>query len=135
MTAVGFFKLYTVAVVTFLVVDLLWLGIVARSFYQTQIGHLIRSEVNWIAAVLFYLVFVIGIVVLVVRPAIERHSLGQAVLLGALFGLVTYSAYDLTNLATLESFPMTVAVVDLAWGTILCSTVSTVTYLASARLL
>jgi len=135
MSAVEFFKLYAVAVVTFLVIDLLWLGVVARSFYQAQMGHLMRSGVNWVAAISFYLVFVTGIVVLVVRPAIERQSLGQAILLGALFGLVTYSAYDLTNLATLEGFPVTVAVVDLAWGMVLCSTISTVTYLASARLL
>lgn len=135
MTAADFFKLYAVAVVTFFVVDLLWLGVVARSFYQSQMGHLMRSQVNWTAAILFYLVFVTGIVVLVVWPAVERQSLGQAVLLGALFGLVTYAAYDLTNLATLEGFPVTVAIVDLMWGMVVCSTVSSVTYLASTRLL
>lgn len=135
MTWSVFFKLYAVAVVTFLVIDLIWLGVVARSFYQAQIGHLMRANVNWAAAIAFYLVFVVGIVVLVVWPAVEHQSLARAVLLGALFGLVTYAAYDLTNLATLEAFPLTVALVDLAWGTVLCSTVSAVTYLASSRLL
>jgi uncharacterized membrane protein len=135
MTWSVFFKLYSVAVVTFLVIDLIWLGVVARSFYQGQIGHLLRANVNWVAAIIFYLVFVSGIVLLVVWPAIERQSLARAALFGALLGLVTYAAYDLTNLATLQGFPLKVALVDLVWGTVLCATVSTLTYLASTRLL
>lgn len=135
MTISQFFKLYAVGVAAFLVIDLLWLGVVARSFYQTHMGHLMRAQVNWVAALAFYLIFVAGVVVLVVWPALERHSPGHAVVLGALFGLVTYAAYDLTNLATLRGFPVTVAVVDLVWGTVLCAAVSAVTYLAGARLL
>ena len=135
MTLVSFFKLYTVAFVTFIVIDLVWLGVVARSFYQNQMGHLMRAEVNWLAAIGFYLIFVGGIVLFVVIPAVERQSLGRAVLFGALFGLVTYAAYDLTNLATLEGFPLTVAVVDMAWGMVLCGTISAVTFLAATRLL
>jgi uncharacterized membrane protein len=130
-----FVRLYGIAFVTFLIVDLLWLGVVARSFYQTHMGHLMRANVNWAAAVAFYLVFVCGIVILVVGPAIERESLAHAIVLGALFGLVTYAAYDLTNLATLEGFPLTVAVVDLIWGMVLCTTISSVTYLTWTRLL
>jgi uncharacterized membrane protein len=135
MTWSVFLKLYAVAVVVFLVIDLIWLGVVARSFYQQQIGHLLRSNVNWAAAMAFYLVFVVGIVVLVVWPAIQHQSLARAALFGALLGLVTYAAYDLTNLATLEGFPLTVALVDMVWGTALCAIVSTLTYAASARLL
>ena len=135
MTPSHFFKLYGVAFATFMIIDLVWLGVVARSFYQSQMGHLMKAQVNWVAAVAFYLVFVAGIVVLVVFPALDRQSLGQAALLGALFGLVTYAAYDLTNLATLEGFPVLVAVVDLAWGAVLCASVSTVTYLAGTRLI
>jgi len=134
MTLSVFLKLYGVAVVAFLAIDMLWLGVIARSFYRAQIGHLMRANVNWAAAVVFYLVFVSGIVVLVVWPAIQRQSLGHALVLGALLGLVTYAAYDLTNLATLEDFPLTVALVDLVWGMVLCATVSGVTYLASAKL-
>jgi len=130
-----FVKLYAVAVVTFFVIDLFWLGVVARSFYRNQMGHLLRPDVNWAAAIVFYLIFVVGIVVLSVWPAIERQSLGHAIALGALLGLVTYAAYDLTNLATLEGFPFTVVLVDMVWGTVLCGSVSAVTYLASERLL
>ena len=130
-----FLKLYAVAVVTFFVIDLFWLGVVARSFYQNQMGHLLRADVNWAAAIVFYLIFVVGIVVLAVWPAIERQSLGHAIALGALVGLVAYAAYDLTNLATLDGFPFRVVLVDMVWGTVLCGSVSAVTYLASERFL
>ena len=135
MTAAGFFKLYGVALITFFAMDLLWLGVVARGFYQTQMGHLMKPSVNWAAAVAFYLLFLVGLVVLVIWPAVERESFAQAVLLGALFGLVTYAAYDLTNLATLDGFPLKVALVDLVWGTVLCATVSATTFLVSTRLI
>ena len=134
MTVGGFFKLYAVAVIIFLVIDLIWLGVVARSFYQEQMGHLMRPNVNWFAAVAFYLVFILGIVVLSVMPAVERQSLSQAIILGGLLGLVAYAAYDLTNLATLDGFPLTVALVDLVWGTVLCASVSAITFLASKHL-
>ena len=128
MNIASLLKLYLVALPTFLVLDGIWLGLVARSFYQTHLGHLMRANVNWAAAAAFYLLFVVGIVVLAVWPAVERQSLAHALVLGALFGLVTYAAYDLTNLATLQGFPLRVALVDLAWGTVLCATVSAVTY-------
>ena len=135
MSLAVFLKLYSVVFVTFMVIDLVWLGVVARSFYRAELGHLMRAEVNWVAAVLFYLIFVAGIVVLAAWPAIERESLSRAVLLGAFFGLVTYAAYDLTNLATLDGFPVRMVVVDMLWGTVLCATISTITYLASTRIL
>ena len=98
-------------------------------------GHLMRANVNWTAAIVFYLIFVVGIVVLAVWPAVERQSLGHAIILGALLGLVTYAAYDLTNLATLDGFPFKVVLVDMVWGTVLCAAVSGLTYLASTRVL
>lgn len=135
MTVVNFFKLYAIAVVVFFIIDLTWLGVVARSFYQAQLGHLLRTNVNWAAAIVFYAIFVVGIIVLAVWPAVDRQSLGHAVFLGALLGLVTYAAYDLTNLATLDGFPFKVVVVDMVWGTVLCAAVSGITYLASTRVL
>jgi len=135
MTVTNFLKLYAVALPVFLVIDMIWLGVVARSFYQSQMGHLMRAQVNWVAAIVFYLLFVAGIVVLAVWPALERQSLAHALALGALLGLVSYAAYDLTNLATLEGFPLTVALVDLAWGAVLCATVSAITYRVSLRLI
>ncbi len=128
MTVTSLIRLYLIALPTFLVIDLIWLGVVARSFYQNQMGHLMRTDVNWAAAIVFYLVFVLGIVVLVVWPALERQSLLRALLLGGLLGLVTYSAYDLTNLAVMKGFPTVVALVDIAWGAVLCASVSAITY-------
>lgn len=124
----SFIKLYLVAFSAFLVIDFIWLKFIARSFYQAQIGHLIRTNINWIAAAAFYLLFVFGIVVLVVWPALERQSLKRAVRHGTLLGLVAYAAYDFTNLAVLEGFPLAVALVDVAWGAVLCASVSAVTY-------
>jgi uncharacterized membrane protein len=123
-----YLKLFLIALPTFLVIDLAWLGVVARSFYQTQLGHLMREDVNWAAAFVFYFIYVLGIVVLAVWPAIERESFLHAVSRGALLGLVAYAAYDLTNLATLKAFPPTVAVVDLVWGAVLTGAVSAITY-------
>jgi uncharacterized membrane protein len=102
----------------------------AKSFYRAQLGHLLRADVNWTAALTFYALFVTGIVLLAVWPAVERESLGRAVALGALLGLVSYAAYDLTNLATLRGFPLTMALVDMVWGSVLCAIVSAVTYKA-----
>lgn len=128
MTISDFFKLFAIALPTFLVIDLVWLGLLARSFYKDHLGHLMRAHVNWPAAMAFYLVFVAGIIVFVVWPAIERESLGYALLLGAFFGLVTYAAYDLTSLAVMEGFPLKIALVDLLWGAVLCTSVSAITY-------
>lgn len=121
MSPAGFLKLYALTVPLLLVADAVWLGIVARAFYRRQLGELLRPDVRWGAAVAFYLLFVAGLLVLAVAPALERQSLARAAGLGALFGLVAYATYDLTNLATLRGFPVVVAVVDLVWGTALAA--------------
>jgi len=121
-------KLFFVAIPAFFAVDMLWLGLIARSFYRDQLGHLMRRDVNWTAAVVFYLIFVLGLVVFVVVPAVDAASLGRALGYGALFGFVTYATYDLTNLATLRDWPLTMTLVDLAWGAVLAAAVAGVTY-------
>ena len=129
MPAIQFLKLYATAIVVFFALDLSWLGVVAKKFYADQLGHLTRPDVQWGAAILFYLIYVAAIIVLCVKPGLERDSVGRAVALGALFGLAAYAAFDLTSLALLKDFPLKVAVVDLAWGTVLTGTVSGVTVL------
>lgn len=123
-----FIKLFSIALPIFLAIDMLWLGLVAKNFYRNQIGFLMKSEINWIAAMIFYLLFIVGLVVFVITPAIEKNSWRHALLFGALFGLITYATYDLTNLATLKDWPLLVTVVDLAWGATLTACVSTATY-------
>ena len=109
-----FIKLYAVALPVFIALDGVWLGLVAKNFYRDQIGFLMKGEINWTAALAFYLVFVVGLVHFVIAPAIEKNSWMHALLFGALFGLVTYATYDLSNLATLKGWPLLVTVVDLA---------------------
>lgn len=128
MSPAGFLKLYALTVPLLLVADAVWLGIVARAFYRRQLGELLRPDVRWGAAVAFYLLFVAGLLVLAVGPALERQSLARAAGLGALFGLVAYATYDLTNLATLRGFPVVVAVVDLVWGTALAAGLATAAF-------
>lgn len=131
MTLLPILKLFGVGLLVLLVLDLIWLGFVARGFYQEQLGHLMRPDVRWLPAVLFYIIYVAAVVGLVVVPAVEQQSLGRALAFGALFGLAAYSAYDLTSLALIRDFPLKVAVVDLAWGTFLTAAVSGASYLAS----
>ena len=123
-TAVDAIKHYLMALAVFLLLDGLWIGLVAKNFYQAQIGFLLSGSVNWAAAGLFYLLFVAGLVVFVVSPGVRQGSPGKAALRGALFGLVTYAAYDLTNLATIDRWPVLVTVVDLVWGAALSGTAS-----------
>jgi uncharacterized membrane protein len=112
-------------------VDLVWLGAVAKGFYQRQIGHLMRPDVQWVPAVLFYLVYVAALVVFVAAPAVERQSVSRAIGYGAFFGLAAYAAFDLTSLALLKDFPVAAALVDLAWGTFLSAAVSAVVALSA----
>ena len=124
-----YLKLYLLTVPVFFAIDLIWLGLVARSFYQKHLGYILSPEVNWPAAVVFYLIYIVGIIFFAVRPALEVESLSRALLLGAFFGFITYATYDLTNLATLKDWPLIVVIVDIAWGTVLCALVASGSFL------
>jgi len=126
-------KLYFIALPVFFVIDMVWLVLVARKFYSTHLGYLMRPDVNWIAAIVFYLLFIGGLVVFVIAPSVEKHSFSHAILYGALFGLVSYATYDLTNLATVKDWPLLVTVVDLIWGMVLSASVSAITWLIAAK--
>jgi uncharacterized membrane protein len=133
MSTTKILQTYGVSLLAFLALDALWLGLVARGFYRDQLGPLLTPDVRWGAAMLFYLIFVAGVLVFAVLPAVERGSVGRAILLGGFFGVVTYAAYDLTNLATLRDFPPVVAAVDMVWGGVLTATVAAIGYLFAAR--
>ena len=117
-------KLYLATLAAFLAIDMLWLGLVARGFYRGQIGFLLSPSPNWVAAFVFYLIFVGGLLYFAVLPGLQAGSLSKALLHGALFGLLTYATYDLTNLATLKDWPLTVTIVDILWGITLSTLVS-----------
>ncbi len=127
-------KLYSGLLGAFLVLDGLWLGLVAKGFYARHLGYLLADEPVWPAAVVFYLLFLIAIQVFVVLPGLEHARVGPTLGRGAFFGLVTYATYDLTNLATVRNWPLVVTIVDLAWGTVLCLSVSGVGYRLGRRL-
>lgn len=128
-----FLTLYAISVPIFFVIDMIWLGVVARGFYKNQLGHLL-GDVNWVAAVIFYLIFLAGLTFFATYPAAFQSSLKMALIYGALFGFFTYATYDLTNLATLRDWPLMVTIVDVIWGTILGSAVATITYLIYASM-
>jgi uncharacterized membrane protein len=128
-----FFKLYAIALPVFFAIDMVWLVLIARNFYKNQIGFLMKPEVNWPAAITFYLLFLVGLVVFVIEPAVAKKEWLQALGKGALFGLITYATYDLTNLATLKDWPFTVVWVDMIWGTVLAASVSVITYALAVR--
>ncbi len=119
-----YLKLYAACVGTFFVLDIAWLGFLAKGFYQRQMGHLLAEQTRWGAAIAFYLIYVAAIVVLSVLPGIEKQSVARAAALGAVFGLAAYAAFDLTSLALLKGFPGGVVPVDLAWGVVLTASVA-----------
>jgi uncharacterized membrane protein len=127
--------LYLITLAVFFLIDMVWLGAVARGFYRKHLGPMLSPKVNWIAAVLFYLLFIVGLLVFAIRPALLRGKPVEALFLGALLGLISYATYDLTNLATLKDWPLVVTVVDLVWGTVLGSSVSFVSALVGKSLL
>ncbi len=125
-----YLKLYIATIIVFFAIDMLWLGLVARTFYQRHLGFLMAPNPNWLAAIVFYLLFIIGILVFVVVPGLKTDSLKTTLLLGALFGLITYATYDLTNLATIKEWPVLIAIVDMIWGTVLSVIVSLASFMA-----
>jgi len=119
--------LYLLTVPIFFIIDMVWLGVIARGFYQTQLANFL-GPVNWTAAIVFYLIYIVGIIIFAVAPALAQSSLYKAVLLGALFGFFTYATYDFTNLATLKDWPLTVVLVDVVWGAVLSGSVAAASY-------
>lgn len=128
-----FLKTYIITLPVFLIIDLVWLSLIARKFYAQYLGFLMKTNVNFAAAGLFYLLFVVGLVVFAVLPAMEKSSWAQALFLGALLGLISYATYDLTNLATIKNWPLIVTVVDMVWGTVLGASVSLISYYIATK--
>ena len=118
--------LYIITFVVFLAIDFIWLNFIAKNIYATKIGHLLAENPKLFPALIFYLVFIVGVIIFAVLPGYEAQNIWKTVMLGALFGLLTYSTYDLTNLATLKNWPISVTIIDLIWGT----SISTVTSVA-----
>ena len=123
--------LYVFALVLFLAIDGLWLGVIARGFFVEQMGPLLRPDPNLAIAALFYVFYVIGLMYFAVVPGLREGSLVLALLNGALFGLFTYATYDLTNYATLRNWTLGITALDIAYGALIGALVSAMTALVS----
>ena len=122
-------QIYLVTLGAFFLIDMIWLGLVAKNFYRQQLGFLMASRINWAAAIIFYLLFIGGLLFFVVYPSLARDSWLYALLAGAFFGLIAYSTYDLSNLATIKDWPYAVVFVDIVWGTSLSAVLSVIGFL------
>ncbi len=116
---------YLLTALVFFAIDLLWLGVIAKGLYNKYLSGLLAEQVNWTAAIVFYILFIIGIFIFAILPAVEKNDWVKAVILGGLFGFFTYATYDLTNLATLKNWPLTIVFIDIIWGVVLTTSVST----------
>ena len=120
---------FAVTFVVFMGIDLIWLGFVAKNIYSKYLGYLMAPKVNWLAALVFYVIFIIGILYFVIAPSLVDRDFTQLVIRAMLFGFITYATYDLTNLATVRDWPITITIIDLIWGTTLSTSVSVISYL------
>jgi uncharacterized membrane protein len=120
---------FLITFIVFFCIDLIWLGVVAKNLYAKLLGYIMSPKPNWWAAIVFYIIFIIGLMFFALYPALEKQQLIYAILYGMFFGFVTYATYDLTNLATLKDWPIVITVVDLTWGTFLGGATTTISYL------
>ena len=124
----SFIKLYLVSLFVFFAIDLLWLGVIAKNLYKEQIGFLMTDQIRWGAAILFYCLYLFGLVFFAILPAFKENEWNMALLNGAVFGLICYATYDLTNLATLKGWPVKIVLYDLVWGTFISGVTALITY-------
>lgn len=125
---------YLAAVASIVILDFIWLGFVMKDFYRANIGHLMSDTVVWPAAIIFYLLYAVGLMYFAVQPGLAAGSLWKAALLGAALGAFAYMTYDLTNQATLKDWPVIVTVVDIIWGAVLSAAAASAAYLVAKAL-
>lgn len=124
----GYLTAYAIATILFLAIDAIWLGIVAKNFYATQLGDLMADNIRFGVAAAFYAVYTIGIIVFAIKPGMNADSWLMVAGYSALFGFLAYGTYDFTNLATIRDWPVIVSVVDIVWGTTITTVTGVVTY-------
>ena len=130
---VRYLILYALTLVFFFAIDLTWLGVVAKNLYREKLGFILSDKVNWAAAVIFYLIYIAGILYFVLLPGLESGSLTKVILNGALLGFLCYATYDLTNMATIAKWPLSIVVIDMLWGAFLTAACSTAAYWVYTR--
>lgn len=128
MSIINLVWLYLASAATFFALDMLWLGFIAKNLYRDSLAHLLADNFNRVAAFGFYAIFLIGVLIFAVIPALNEGNFAKAAIYGALFGFFTYATYDLTNLSTLKNWPLGLTFIDIAWGAFLTASVAMVAY-------
>ena len=123
-----YIKAYIITLIIFFAVDLVWLGVIAKDMYRNKIGFIMKDSFNMTAAVAFYMVFIIGLIFFVINKAVIMGSWQYALFAGMFFGFITYLTYDMTNLATLKDWPLSITVIDIIWGSVLNLSVLLISY-------
>lgn len=126
--------LYLVTLFSFVGIDAIWLTL-NSNYYKQEIGHLMAKNVNFVAIVIFYIIYTLGIIILVTKPAIEYGYFTKALVLGLILGLVAYGTYEFTNWATLKNWPLKMVIIDTIWGMSLTSIVSIISYIVGSKIL
>jgi uncharacterized membrane protein len=129
-----FLRLYLISLFVFLILDFIWLSFIAKSFYQKELGPYLLDSFKLMPAIIFYLIFILGLNIFVISSSVANSDPWIAIGLGAFFGFVTYATYDLTNLATLRFWTNTLTIVDLVWGTVITSITSSITYFIHTKI-
>ena len=122
------FKLYFVCLLVFCTIDFLWVGIIAKHWYVKELGDLLVDSVRWGPIIGFYTLYAAAILIFAVQPSIKLGSWEHAMFYGAFLGLISYAAYDLTNLATLKNWPVLLATCDMLWGAFVTSATSLILF-------
>ncbi len=130
-----YIALFLITTGIFFAIDMLWLGVIAKNFYREKLSFIFTGQVNWAAAIIFYLIYIAGILYFAILPEIHTGNWKMVLLNGAILGFLCYATYDLTNMATIKQWPLTVVIVDIIWGTILTGSVAVISYLTATRLL
>ena len=125
---------YFIALLSFFALDMVWLGLISKNYYKQKLGFILSDNPNWAAAVVFYLVYIGGILFFAVNPSLKEARWQTAVLNGALLGALCYATYDLTNMATIAKWPIEIVIIDIIWGMVLTGIVSVVTYLSVEKI-
>lgn len=128
----NFLIYFVIAFIVFIIIDIIWLGLVAKKLYAKHLGYIMAEKVNFLSAIIFYVVFIIGLVYFAVMNV---SVWWMALLNGALLGFIAYATYDLTNLATLKGWPLKITIIDLVWGTSLGAVVSVLTFIMGSPLI
>jgi uncharacterized membrane protein len=119
---------------SFLVIDMVWLSVMAQRLYRPALGAILRPAPDLVPAAFFYLFYPLGLLAFAVIPAVQEQSVFRALASGMMFGFFTYATYDLTNQATLRNWSTTLTLVDILWGTLLAGVSAYFGYLVASRL-